>query len=317
MAGCVNNTEADGLARHGKTVYDADGSGGCSKHPPGPDHNNLSERLPMADGTIPEPRPLVSRDDARAAGLKRFYTGRPCVRGHYAERFVSSKGCIACLAEHNKSWNEANPGRARQLALARDPLLLQKQRDKMRQKRPVATCKHCGTKIDFPDAPPEGCVKIRRQSYCSLECRYWSWVIRRADDECWGWKGTKHRFGYGMISISGRKKPDVVTAHALSWKIANGRDVPKGMVIMHSCDNPECTNPAHLSVGTHRDNIDDKVRKDRQSRGATNGGAKLSDEQVIQIRNDPRPQATIAAEHGVSQQLVSRIRRRLMWKHLP
>ncbi len=270
----------------------------------------------MADGTIPEPRPLVSRDDARAAGLKRFYTGRPCVRGHYAERFVSTKGCVACLAGHNKSWNEANPGRARQLALARDPLLLQKQRDKMRQKRPVATCKHCGTKIDFPDAPPEGCVKIRRQSYCSLECRFWFHVDKQGPDECWGWRGSKHYFGYGMLSISGRKKAESVTAHGLSWKIANGCDVPKGMVIMHSCDNPECTNPAHLALGTQKDNVEDKVRKNRQSKGAGIGGAKLTDEQVASIRSDSRICRVIAAEYGVTESTVSAIKRRELWKHI-
>jgi hypothetical protein len=51
---------------------------------------------------------LKTRAEARAAGETRYFTGRPCKRGHLVERFVSSMGCVKCHAETDRAWNAAH-----------------------------------------------------------------------------------------------------------------------------------------------------------------------------------------------------------------
>lgn len=81
------------------------------------------------------------------------------------------------------------------------------------------------------------------------------------------------------------------------------------MVILHSCDNPPCVNPAHLSAGTHADNIKDCVSKRRRARRKPRAG-KLSDDQVREIRQRyaaGERQYPLAAEYGVNQSTISDI----------
>jgi hypothetical protein len=63
--------------------------------------------------TVDPPR-IISRDEARARGLKRFFTGRPCKRGHIAERYVGSRGCVECDRAHALEWRVANVEKARE-----------------------------------------------------------------------------------------------------------------------------------------------------------------------------------------------------------
>lgn len=94
-----------------------------------------------------------------------------------------------------------------------------------------------------------------------LEQRFWPKVDKRGADECWLWLGARIPKGYGRIL--GSSKP--VYAHRASWEIANDQSVPTGLVVMHSCDNPPCVNPAHLSVGTAGDNNRDAIAKGRNA----------------------------------------------------
>jgi hypothetical protein len=90
--------------------------------------------------------------------------------------------------------------------------------------------------------------------------RFWPKVDKRGPDECWPWKSCRRPNGYGSISVPGGA---TLSAHRLSWELANGRPVPEGLVVMHACDNPGCVNPAHLSVGTFSDNARDSAAKGR------------------------------------------------------
>lgn len=45
---------------------------------------------------------IISREQARKLGLKRYFTGKPCPRGHLSERYVSVCACAECLIE--KAW---------------------------------------------------------------------------------------------------------------------------------------------------------------------------------------------------------------------
>lgn len=83
---------------------------------------------------------------------------------------------------------------------------------------------------------------------------------------CWRWLGRKSAGGYGVLN----KHTKDISAHRASWLLHRG-PIPKGMCILHRCDNPECVNIEHLWIGTHADNVADKVSKGRQPKGDNHG----------------------------------------------
>lgn len=111
--------------------------------------------------------------------------------------------------------------------------------------------------------------------------------------------------------------------HRIAYLLTYG-SIPKGKHILHSCDNRKCCNPAHLSVGSQKDNMQDMLKKGRHGYiahpGEANGSAKLTDELVIEIRRlmDMGVSGTrIAKDFGIDQTSASNIFRRKSWKHLP
>jgi len=78
---------------------------------------------------------------------------------------------------------------------------------------------------------------------------------------CWLWTGalSDHR-GYGRFFIKGKNE----MAHRASYMIHVG-NIPDGLIIRHECDNPYCVNPNHLIAGTHKDNSEDMVKRDRHN----------------------------------------------------
>ncbi len=84
------------------------------------------------------------------------------------------------------------------------------------------------------------------------------WIKVSQTETCWEWLGAKNNDGYGNFRIGS----DYISAHKCSFKIING-DVPDNLCVLHSCDNPSCVNPTHLFLGTHDDNMKDKVAKGR------------------------------------------------------
>ncbi len=90
---------------------------------------------------------------------------------------------------------------------------------------------------------------------------FWSQVAIGAPDECWEWQGRRSVRGDGVYTFKGH-----TSAYRVAYYLANG-DIAPGLCVMHACDNRACCNPAHLSLGTHADNMRDKVEKGRQWRG--------------------------------------------------
>lgn len=66
----------------------------------------------------------------------------------------------------------------------------------------------------------------------TLRERFWAKVSVGEPDECWDWSGSKTAFGYGVISVDGK----LARAHRVSVEL-DGRMIPHGMVVMHTCDN--------------------------------------------------------------------------------
>ena len=77
-------------------------------------------------------------------------------------------------------------------------------------------------------------------------------------DGCWGWKGTTQRNGYTQITVNNK----TVLGHRFSYELHKG-PIPDGMRVLHRCDNPSCTNPEHLFLGTNADNMKDMYAKGR------------------------------------------------------
>lgn len=89
---------------------------------------------------------------------------------------------------------------------------------------------------------------------------YLARVVRK--EGCWAWTGNTDGFGYGLVQL-GRGEPRT-GAHRVSWRLHKGA-IPDGMQVLHRCDNPPCTNPEHLFIGTALDNSRDASQKGRLS----------------------------------------------------
>lgn len=125
-------------------------------------------------------------------------------------------------------------------------------------------------------------------------------------DECWEWIGATQNNGYGVLK-EGAPSRKMITAHRAMWILENG-PIPVGAVVLHSCDNRKCVNPAHLTLGTQSDNIKDAIAKGRfnQSRKAA-----LTTQQANEVRfllaSKAKTQNEIAQEFGVTRTVISNI----------
>jgi len=162
-----------------------------------------------------------------------------------------------------------------------------------------------------------------------LKTDFWGRVNK--SDGCWLWVMGKNKQGYGKINVAGKD----ALAHRVSYLITKG-EIPHGMFVCHTCDNPTCVNPDHLFLGTPADNMADKVKKGRQARGdelrkaqqkgaqtfrrgVETGHAKVNESQVVEIRElsaSGLKYPQIAIRYGISINGVFHIVKRHTWKHV-
>lgn len=126
------------------------------------------------------------------------------------------------------------------------------------------------------------------------------------------WECTSHSCdsnGYPVSTING--KWDRVYRHF--YRKFKG-DIQKGLVIRHTCDNRLCINPNHLIIGTHADNVRDRVERKRSAVGTANGRAKLSELDVIAIFTDNvTPKMTLAKRYNVEPKVIRDIKNSKTW----
>lgn len=155
----------------------------------------------------------------------------------------------------------------------------------------------------------------------TVEERFWRFVEK--SDGCWKWTGKSvNKKGYGQLGAIGGKGTKAIAAHRLSYQIHKG-EIPDGMVVMHSCDNPSCVNPDHLSVGTQSQNILEAIAKGRKTlpklphfTGVDHPGARFTEQDIRDIRSQGMNDTGLAKKYGVATSTIRRIRIGKTWSHV-
>lgn len=165
---------------------------------------------------------------------------------------------------------------------------------------------------------PRGHVKGFR--WTTPEVRFWKKVLKR--DGCWEWQGctmpvTNHPElrGHGQLRVDGK----AILAHIFSWTLHHG-PVPPDLFVLHHCDNRPCVRPDHLFLGTKKDNTQDALRKDRLPYGERTSWAKLTAQQVREIRHlratTPLSYCAMGRQFRVSEATIRAIIHGKTWKQL-
>lgn len=145
--------------------------------------------------------------------------------------------------------------------------------------------------------------------------RFNSKFNRAGDSECWEWEALLDRDGYGIFKVGRR----AIGAHRFARELSNG-PIPPGMKVCHACDNPRCVNPAHLFIGTQRENMLDMKLKGRSTRGEANHSSKLSESDIQKMISDYslgiKNGVQLAKEYNICFSWAYRILRRESWKHV-
>lgn len=139
--------------------------------------------------------------------------------------------------------------------------------------------------------------------------RFWSKVDRNGPipmhkpqlGQCWVWKASKQRHGYGQIGRCNGTGKYIISSRA-SWILHIG-SIPDGLWVCHHCDNPSCVRPDHLFLGTVLDNARDRASKGRSGIVLR----KLDSSTVLKIKSSSGTHESIALEFGVPRRQVSKI----------
>lgn len=144
----------------------------------------------------------------------------------------------------------------------------------------------------------------RPRLHLPIEQKFWLYVDKNSDSECWNWTGFKDKDGYGKIRIGNTNRG----AHRISWALHFG-DMPEGVSVLHNCNNPSCVNPSHLRSGDHNENMIDRLNAGNYPVNERHPGVKFSNEIVRKVRASTGTNEQISRLYGISESQVSNIRR--------
>lgn len=164
-------------------------------------------------------------------------------------------------------------------------------------KRKTPVCWHCKNQFD---------KQWVRARYCSTRCAILS-SVRVDANGCWIWTGAKNDKGYGQINFNQKR---LYTHRAMFETLKHPLN---GAQVCHKCDTPLCCNPDHMFAGTQKDNMVDKMIKERYA------GYKLSKDLADEIRGQ-YPEASLsklAKKYGVAKNTISCVVNGRTWTNDP
>lgn len=187
------------------------------------------------------------------------------------------------------------------------------------------TCATCG--VTFQKDPRNTWAYWERAKYCGQACAgaaktaeaeaarkpmsdLFDMKVDRSGD-CWLWTGLVDKDGYGLFPYARHQ----YRAHSVALTL-DGRPVPSGMYACHTCDNPRCVRPSHLYAGTPLQNMTDAVERGRTRRGSSSHAAKLTEDQVAEIKKADGTHDQLAARYSVSRPTISLIKGGKTWRHV-
>jgi len=151
----------------------------------------------------------------------------------------------------------------------------------------------------------------------NTEAKFWQKVDKSGGESaCWPWTGCVNVYGYGVSRFLWKQ----TRAHRLAYSFVNGW-IPKGMSVLHHCDNPPCCNPSHLYCGTQKENMADRSARGRNPHGESAYQSKLTNKQVLEIRTlyaeTKMSRKEIANRFQIAVGTLQKILYGDTWKHLP
>ena len=186
----------------------------------------------------------------------------------------------------------------------------------MKHLNKTTQCPACGESFKNHGSYRNHC---RYSKACTHEARFWARVNKNGPNGCWVWMGYCQRFGHGWLGS------ERGLAHRFAWELLNG-PLPDDKCLLHRCDNPPCVNPEHLFLGDRAANLADSVAKNRHAWGERSQHAKLTAEQVLDIRRSfrkdgnsrqsPSNAKELAEKYGVKVLTINAIIAGRSWQRL-
>jgi len=126
-------------------------------------------------------------------------------------------------------------------------------------------------------------------------------IPKNPKKQCWLWQGPLNGGpgNYGYIYYDGRKQ----LAHRFSIELHTQTTIPKGKVVSHICNKPQCVNPYHLEIATQKQNMAHMFKSKRD-----NIGRKLQPKDIADIRKSKLKGTELAKKYNVADSTISIIR---------